>query len=109
MPEDLFGRGNRKQNVQISRSRKTEQALFHDESTFLSFHLVTYGGKVFSVVDRHMRRLAAAIRRLVADVKGGCHLQILHRGRRRSGPYGGRLMLFDGILAVCERVNDVRP
>jgi hypothetical protein len=85
VPGDLFVRGNRKQNVQISRGWKAEQALFHDESTFLSFHLVTYGRKVFSVVDRHMSRLTAAIGCLVADVKSRCHLQILHGVRRRPG------------------------
>ena len=107
MPGDLFVRGNRKQNVQISRSWEAEQALFNDESTFLSFHLVTHGRKVLSVVDRHMSRLTAAIRRLVADVKSCCHLQILHAVRRRSDAHDDRLMHSDGILAVFERVNDV--
>jgi len=40
---------------------------------------------VFSVADRHVTRVAAAIRSLIADVKSGRHLQILPRSSGRIG------------------------
>jgi len=84
-PKLLESGGNRKQNVQISCIRKAEQSFFHYEPSLRGLHQVTYGWEVFSVADRHVTRVAAAIRSLIADVKSGRHLQILQRSSGRIG------------------------